>query len=539
MMPDLYLKSLHIRNIATFENQVINFTHGFNAIIGETGSGKSLILDSLQLIFGARADKKIIRKNSDFGMVEAVFHADSKDVKNWLMELGHPSESNEIVVKRIIYPNTPSKAWLNYQSCSLNLLTMFSRRYIDLVGQFENQKLLNPSYLLKLLDQFAGHSSQVNEFSKLFETLVSKKNQLQEFEEELKQNLQQEDFIRFQLKEIEELDPSIEDEKELILKKSSSLNLEKNQKIINLNQNRLSGDGDYSILSQLALMIKDLEGSDLLSADQLDNLANSHSLLSEVDYALGSMDFEPIGEDELGEILDRLDRYQKLKRKFGGSVEDIVKTYSELKNKTVGFDTIQKNISLLESEITKLSKALNAQAQSLHDTRTKSAKKLSELLTQSVSSLNMKGASLVLSTSKGELSTRGFSQLNFKAQTNVGEGFFDVQAIASGGELSRILLGLRQVLSSQDSISVFLFDEVDAGVGGETALKIGKSLSVVSKHSQVIAITHLPQIAVNAENLVHVQKETIGKDNLRTHSTVGVIASNDHKSFIQSMTPLN
>lgn len=536
MMPDLYLKSLHIRNIATFENQVINFTPGFNAIIGETGSGKSLILDSLQLIFGARADKKIIRKNSDFGMVEAVFHADSKDVKSWLMELGHPSESNEIVVKRIIYPGTPSKSWLNYQSCSLNLLTMFARRYIDLVGQFENQKLLNPSYLLKLLDQFAGHSDDVSEFTQMYDLFTKKNTELNALQDELKQNLQQEDFVRFQLKEIEELDPSIEDEKELIQKKSSSLNLEKNQKVISLNQNRLSGDGDYSILSQLSLMMKDLEGSGLLSSEHLDHLAHSHSLLSEVDYALGSMDFEPISEEELGEILDRLDRYQKLKRKFGGSVEDIIKTYTELENKSIGFDSIQKSISTLESDISKISKTLNIKAQSLHEKRLKASKKLSELLTESVSSLNMMGATLILSVTKADLTSRGFSQLNFKAQTNVGEGFFDVQAIASGGELSRILLGLRQVLSSQDSISVFLFDEVDAGVGGETALKIGRSLLKVSQHSQVVAITHLPQIAVNAENLVHVRKETADK---RTLSIADVIAAKEHKSFIQSMTPLN
>ncbi len=539
MIPDLYLKSLQIRNIATFENQTIEFKPGFNAIIGETGSGKSLILDSLQLIFGARADKKIIRKNSDFAMVEAVFHADSVEVKKWLLDLGHPCEGDEIVVKRIVYSSSPSKSWLNFQSCPLNLLTSFSRRYIDLVGQFENQKLLSPNYLLKLLDQFAGITTSVTSFSDKFAELSSKKKALLELEQTLEKSLQQEDFIQFQLKEIEELDPSVEDEKELITKKSSTLNQEKNQKLVSINQDRLSGDRNISIMNQISIMIKDFEGSNILTDDLLDNLKSAHSLLSEVDYKLGSIDFDPVSEDELSDILERLDKYQKLKRKFGGNVEGIISTYEDLKGKNTSFKSLQKDIAKMQSDIKVLVDELTKTATQLHKKRELAASKLSDQLTTSVSTLNMKGASLILSTIKSNLNSKGITDLSFRAQTNIGEGFFNVQDIASGGELSRILLALRQVLSSQDSISVFLFDEVDAGVGGETALRIGKSLSNVSKHSQVVAITHLPQIAINAENLVHVSKETVGKGNQRTLSRVDVIAAKDHSSFISSMTPLN
>ncbi len=539
MIPDLFLKSLQIRNIATFENQTIEFKPGFNAIIGETGSGKSLILDSLQLIFGARADKKIIRKNSDFAMVEAVFHADSTEVKKWLLDLGHPCEGDEIVVKRIVYSGSPSKSWLNFQSCPLNMLTNFSRRYIDLVGQFENQKLLSPNYLLKLLDQFAGISDSVAAFSEKFIDLSNKKRHLLNLEQTLEKSLQQEDFIQFQLKEIEELDPSIEDETELINKKSSSLNLEKNQKLIIANQERLSGDSNLSIINQISLMIRDFEGSHILNEELMENLRSAHSLLSEVDYKLGSLDFDPVSEDELSNIMERLDKYQKLKRKFGGSVEGIISTYEDLKGKNTSFKSLINDISSIKSEIGFAVDELSKTATAIHKKRVNASARLSDELTSSVATLNMKGATLILAANKGALNSKGMSDLSFRAQTNIGEGFFDVQDIASGGELSRILLALRQVLSSQDSISVFLFDEVDAGVGGETALRIGKSLSNVSKHSQVVAITHLPQIAINAENLVHVSKETVGKDNQRTLSRVDVISIKDHAAFISSMTPLS
>src|SRR5690606_34199232 len=204
---------LQIRNVATFDNQTIEFSPQFNAIVGETGSGKSLILDSLQLVFGGRADKRIVRKGCEYAMVEAIFHAGSKEIENWLLESGHPIENNEIVVKRLVYPNGPSKAWLNFQSCPVNLLGHFSRRYIDLVGQFENQKLLSPNYLMRLLDQFAGHSDSVIGFQTNFQQWRRTLESLTQTKERLAQLIQQEDFIRFQISEIEELNPSIEDEK--------------------------------------------------------------------------------------------------------------------------------------------------------------------------------------------------------------------------------------------------------------------------------------------------------------------------------------
>lgn len=539
MTPDLFLKSLQIRNVATFDNQTIDFSPRFNAIVGETGSGKSLILDSLQLVFGGRADKRIVRKGCDYAMVEAIFHAGSNEIKKWLLEAGHPVEGDEIVVKRLVYPNGPSKAWLNFQSCPVSLLGQFSRRYIDLVGQFENQKLLSPTYLIRLLDQFAGHDDKVRAFSTNYNKWRDTLEALTSAQEQLAGLIQQEDYVRFQLSEIEELDPSLEDEKLLMQKKSATLNQEKNQKILARSLARISGEDDASILNQLNLLIKDLDQFPLIESSIIDGLRNAQSLLSEADYALGSIELDTVTEEELEAVMERLDKYQRLKRKFGGDLESVMSAYEKLKNSATDLEGLQKKIASFEKDSTLQERALKVEAQKLHTKRTHAAKELSTNLSKAVRELNMRGATIDLRLETTDLNAHGVSHLNFCAETNAGEGFHSVSEIASGGELSRILLALRQVLSSKDSISVFLFDEIDAGVGGETALKIGRSLAGVSQHSQVIAITHLPQIAVHAQHLVHVSKETVGEDSLRTLSKVEAIASDKHRSFIESMTPLN
>ncbi|MBY0415230.1 MAG: AAA family ATPase, partial [Bdellovibrionales bacterium] len=163
----LYLKSLNLQNFATFENQEIQFDIKFNAIVGETGSGKSLILDALQIIFGARADKKLIRKNAEFATIEAVFSSNDPIIKKYFHDIGHPFEGSDIVVKRIIFANESSKSYLNFQSCSASLLVAFSKRFVDLVGQFENQKLMSEDYQLVLLDSYSGLSQDIRDYQAL------------------------------------------------------------------------------------------------------------------------------------------------------------------------------------------------------------------------------------------------------------------------------------------------------------------------------------------------------------------------------------
>ncbi len=536
----LYLKTLSLQNFATFENQTINFDDKFNAIVGETGSGKSLILDALQLVFGARADKKLIRKNSEFSTIEATFLTNDETIRSYFNEIGHPFDGNEIVVKKIIYQNDSAKTYLNFQTCSSTVLQQFAKRFIDLVGQFENQKLLSEDYQLILLDSYSQTHSYVSEYQNIFSSFQQKQKKLEELVNLKNQKAQKEDYIKFQIKEIEELNPSVEDEINLIKQKDFLLNFEKRASITQSIVGLLSED-ESNILSQLRACQQKIEKNrELFSENTLQKIIEAKSLLEDIGYEISKNSNELDSDLNIEEIIDRIDTYSRLKRKFGGTTEAMLDFYQSFKTEASELSNFDQTIEILKNEIEQLNKVALEKAQKLHTIREKESVKLSKELTEKVRELKMNGASIKINVAKTlELNSKGCSKIDFTAETNPGEGYYKVKDIASGGELSRILLSLRQILSTNDTISVFLFDEIDTGIGGETALSIGKSLQSVSLNSQVISITHLPQIANFADRLIWVSKETISKDsNSRTISMINEITGTDKKNALKAMSPL-
>jgi len=535
----LYLKSLNLQNFATFENQTINFDPKFNSIVGETGSGKSLILDALQIIFGARADKKLIRKNADFSTIEAIFHSDDPEIKKYFNEIGHPFDGNEIIVKRIIYTNESSKSYLNFQSCSATVLNAFSKRFVDLVGQFENQKLLSEDYQLILLDSYAGISNDVADYSSMFSQLTSLRKDLTDLSTEKNVRAQREDYIRFQIEELDKLNPSIEDENELLRKKEIILNYEKRNQTLGAISNAIS-DEEVNMLNILKSCLQKAEKSpNVVSEEIITKLYDVKSILEDISYEI-SKSLETCVDENIEEILDRLDSYSKLKRKFGGSTDLMIQSYHEFKKELSSYSNLDEKITLTTKKIAELESKLIAFAEELHKIRSEKSKALSAELTTKIRELKMNGASIKLNITRFDhLTAKGISKIDFIAETNPGEGYFKVKEIASGGELSRILLAVRQILSSNDTISVFLFDEIDTGIGGETAVTIGKSLQSVSQFSQVLAITHLPQIAAFSDRLINVSKLTTEfEDGHRTFSQVEEISGEKKHDILRSMNPI-
>lgn len=535
----LYLKSLNLQNFATFENQEIHFDIKFNAIVGETGSGKSLILDALQIIFGSRADKKLIRKNAEFATIEAVFSSDDPSIKKYFHEIGHPFDGNEIVVKRIIFANESSKSYLNFQSCSASLLSSFAKRFVDLVGQFENQKLLSEDYQLILLDSYAGLDQDIQDYQTLYTQLSTFKKDFNELIQEKNLRAQREDYVRFQLEELEKLTPSLEDEIELLKKKDLILNVEKRQQILGSLASAISDD-EVNLLDLLKTCLNKADKSGGIVSEEITaKLYEVKALLEDVSYDL-SKDLNATPDDEnIEEIMDRLDTYQRLKRKFGGSTEEMIKAFAEFRAELDSFYQVDDKIALISKKINDLESRCQTFAEELHNIRKTRAEALSSELTVKVRDLKMNGATLKINVNKSEnLTNKGFSKIDFIAETNPGEGFFKVKEIASGGELSRILLAVRQILSSNDTISVFLFDEIDTGIGGETAISIGKSLQSVAEYSQVLAITHLPQIASFATQIINVSKTTKTIDDQpRTVSIIDLAKGSERESFIRAMNP--
>lgn len=537
MDAQFFLKNLIIQNFATFKNQNIQFRTGLNSIIGETGSGKSLVLDALQLILGGRADKKVVRRDTDYALLEASFHCEDPTIISFLESEGFPIEGSELVIKRLIYKSGVTKNYINHLSCTVSFLSQFSRRYIDMVGQFENQKLLSENYQLHLLDIFSKKTEEVEDYQK---ELKSYKNLKKEYDDLIQSQASREqrlDYLNFQLQEIEKLNPSSQDEENLLKKKTFLANFEKTQKLCYQVKELLEGDDSQKgLLSHINFL------SHIFSKN-LDLFSEQSELISLIDDQIQTLESqinEKIDQefdlDELDIVLARLDDYQKLKKKFGGSVESILSAQVDFMREKSQLDELDLSLNGLDKKIAESEDKLSAIANRIHETRVKESKKFSKELTDKVRLLKMNGATIQIVVEKlDHFNETGISRVYFNAETNPGEGYFKIKDIASGGELSRILLALRQILSTHDSISIFLFDEIDTGIGGETAISIGKALFEVAFQGQVIAITHLPQIAQFSDSLIIVNKDSKEE---RTESYIKEITGKSILKEVKAMAQL-
>ena len=543
MHHSLWLKTLRLQNIATFENQIISFDPHFNAIIGETGSGKSLIMDALSLVLGQRADKRLIRKNAPFALVEAVFAAPGASLKQYFKEIGFPYE-DEIVIKRIIYPEESSKAYLNWQLCACQEISNFARQFIDLVGQFDNQKLLSEDYQLLLLDSFAQALPLRQAYHQSYQQWMALQEKIDQLQHAQQEQQTRSEYLKFQIEQLESLNPSAADEQNLIQQKEILLAQDKAKNIIAQAQTILSEGESFNVLSSLKtclnLLKQDTALAENLFGDALiKQLEDAQANVADAAFELAKKVAPENQEANLENILARLDAYQKLKTKLNATTAELVERLTQFKEELNALANLEEELAATKRQLTLIYEQLQTLGQKLHAQRTAAAQDLSTQLTAKVRQLRMEGAclNLVLTTDLPKAS--GISRLDFQAETNPGEGFFKVATIASGGELSRILLAFRQVLATTDNISIFFFDEIDSGIGGITATCVGEALKEVAGQTQVLAITHLPQLAQFAQRLLEVHKSTTtGANGQKTISQVQEIWGDQIHHSLQKMTPL-
>jgi DNA repair protein RecN (Recombination protein N) len=526
------LKSLSIRNYALIEELDVEFTSGLNIITGETGSGKSIIIDALGLILGDRANTDVVRKGRERTIVEAVF-AISGNRKLLRMLEGHGLESSdELIVRREVSAKGQSRCFISDSPVTLALQREAGEYLVDLHGQHEHQSLLRRDTHVALIDDFGGLESLVEEFRKARTRMRDVCQELNDLRAREKVLAEKRDFYQFQMREIDAIAPRAGEEEEL----EAELRILENAERLFAATGSLYGilyDGEQSIHDQLVIVrnqLQDLKEIDRGFTEAADECASAEVIVSELAKFIQSynarVEFNP---ERLETLRDRLGKISLLRRKYGGSLEAVLahrETIAKEVTLAENFDTV---MARLEDELEQLRSACAMLAQQLSAKRHDVARKVDKAVVAELTKLGIAHAQFATRIEREEITgtsddddyvmgggvklrlmPSGYDKVEFFLSTNMGEEPQQLVTVASGGEISRIMLALKSILAKSDRLPVLIFDEIDVGVSGRIALAVGQSLKNLSAFHQVLAITHLPQIAGLADAHFVVEKSEHG-----------------------------
>ena len=503
------LTDLTIKNVAIIDTLQIRFKQGLTVLTGETGAGKSIIIDAVGLIMGSRASSDLIRSGEEDATVEALFDISTQpDIRQMLSEAGFDCE-DELLIKRSLSRSGKNRIFINGGMATLALLSDIAPRLINIYGQHDSQTLLKPENHLRLLDTFAGLNAQRQEFTAIFSRLAALREQIDGLESEEREAERRLDLLSYQSEEIAKAELKAGEEEELEERRKLLASAEKLGSTSSDAFERLYG-GDGAILGQL----RRISGSicDLSTIDHsLQELASSleGAYLQLEDAAITLRDYASHIESDpaaLQQADDRLDLIGRLKKKYAPTVEEILSYKGGIDAELDRLRGRQQNRLHLESERNRLESELNNSGAELTAARATAAAKLKNALEREAHQLAMKGAIIEPALeSLAEPRLTGFERVEFLFSPNQGEAPRPMARIASGGELSRLMLAIKQVLPDSD-VPTLIFDEVDTGIGGATSELVGRKLKNVASRQQVLCITHLPQVAVFADQQLRVEK---------------------------------
>lgn len=498
------LQSLTIKNIALIDNLTIDLGEGFNVLTGETGAGKSLIIDSLALLLGEKADKSLISYGASFASVEAVFQTDLEDVLNRMEEFGLERE-NTIIISRKLSMDGKNECRVNGKSFTLAMLKSITAPLMDLHGQFQHQELLKKSNQLKVLDAFGGTeiTNAKRDFKDVFYKLKNVKKQLQSFNFDSRDREKLLDLYSYQINEIEEANFVDGEEETLKEFRMKVLNQEKIALALGRLSSYFEGNSGEGGLVDLIKRC-DYEFSEILK--YLPEKEDISKRLSSVRYELEDLadTIENIKDDlyfdeySAAENEKRLDTLTSLKKKYGGSIKEINVYLANIKNEYDKLVNSAELVEKLEKEKEQLTKQLDEKAQILSNFRKKYAEKFELAVKNELSELSMKSAKLEIQFSMLSSETcdeRGYDDIDFMFTANSGQPLKPLNKVASGGEMSRFMLAVKNITADIDHVDTMIFDEIDTGISGDTANVLAKKLAKIGKNHQVICVTHLAQVA--------------------------------------------
>lgn len=506
------LRELRLNNLAIIKNLDLEFNDKFIALTGETGAGKSIILNGISLLIGERSHTDMIRNGAQGLFAEGVFELNENQKKR-LDELGFEIEDDELIITRYFDRNAKSKITVNGSRMTLSRLKELMVNIIDLVGQHEHQFLLNSDYHLHLLDRFLDDEGKM--LSKKIRENVNKIKKLNlqigNIEEEKSKIAEKKDILEFQLNEINSLE----------LKENEDNELEEEYKIL-FNAGKISEkleetsqflkEGEFSILTALGRAKRNLEQLSDLSESYSELYDKIESVLYEVEEISYSVDNfvgdVEIDDKKLEKIVERIDNINKLKLKYGSTITEILEYRDKIEKDLSLVNFESEELENLKKEKSELVGQYFQDSERLSEIREKIAENLQNTVDVQLDDLNMENAKFKVEITKTqEITIYGIDNAEFMIAANVGETFKPLAKIASGGEISRIMLALKTVFSAVDNISVLIFDEIDTGISGETVRRVAEKLRELSKNTQIICVTHSPQIAGKAQQQFFIKKE--------------------------------
>lgn len=510
------LRSLDIKNVAVIENLNIEFKGGLTVLTGETGAGKSIIIDSINMILGSRTDKTLVRYGASKAFVSAFFDAD-KRFDALFEDLGIQQEDG-IIISRSMSADGKSIARINGVMVPLNVLRDIAASLVNIHGQQDNQAILNDSEHIGFLDEYAGCAELLSDYGEKYAQARDLKKRLDALKTDEEEKLRRIDMLRFQIDEIEKADLKSGEKERLLEERDIAANSAKIVAGVSAAYSALYENDRASAYDEISVAADAL--SEISGYEK--NIAELYSRLTDVKYAVEDIVHELRGinpefdENYLNEIEERLNTITKIEKKYGGDYEAVTEFYENAANELLTLKNSDEAAENLEKELSDKKNELKHVGEAIYLKRKTAGEKLSRAIEKELADLDMEKAKFsVFLEHKDVFLKNGMDEVKFMISTNPGEPAKPLTKIASGGELSRTMLAIKTVLAECDSTDTLIFDEIDTGVSGKAAQKIAAKLWSLGKNRQVICISHQPQPAAFADNHYYIEK-TVDKDSART-----------------------
>ncbi len=508
------ISTLHIKNIGIIDDLSIDLNEGLNVLTGETGAGKTLIIDSLGIISGGRFSKEMIRKGETNSFVEICMYEPENE----------NSIDGNIIVSREINSNGKNMCKINGRMVTVNELKNFMSKFIEIHGQNDNQSLLDNKFHLKYLDGFIGDKiiDTKKQYKEKYEKYIEIKQELKNNYGDEKERERKLDLLRYQFNEIEESNLKVNEEDNLEEKRKLMLNSEKISK--NLNEADIAiGENSIDSINTAIRALEKIENIDKKYEDISSNLKNIYYELQEISRDISEHKEDVyFDEQERNEVEERLDLIYNLKRKYGNDVQEILNYKDEIEAEINHIENLDEYNNKLKKELKQLKQEMTTLAEKMHELRNEYGKVLSININKVLEDLEMKNANINIHVdyNEEEFFENGKDIVEFYITTNLGEDEKQLAKIASGGEMSRIMLAIKKVLADTDKMPVLIFDEIDTGISGKAAGAVAEKLNGISKNHQVLCISHLPSIAAIADYNYFISKKVI---NDRTNTNIKLL----------------